>query len=103
MVCGALTRGASLCETHAEQRRRQKERARPLTPQRQAKKAGLYNYAYRQAAKLIRENATHCHICKEPFKEGDRIEADHLIAGSNEGGLAAAHRLCNQRRGQKPL
>lgn len=74
-----------------------------MSSYRAQKKSQLYNYAYRKQAKLIRETATHCHICKEPFKDGDRIEADHLIPGSNEGGLAAAHRLCNQQRGAKPL
>ena len=102
-VCGGLVRGASLCETHARERNQRKERARQASPQREEKKRNLYNYAYRQAAKALRETATHCHICKEPFRQGDRVEADHLIPGSNEGGLAAAHRLCNQRRGAKPL
>lgn len=102
LVCGGLSFG-SYCPTHEEERRRKKERERPINPQRMARKAELYNYAYRQEAKRVKAEATHCHICGQPFQAGDRVEADHLIAGSNEGGLAAAHRLCNQRRGAKPL
>ena len=103
--CGQLTINDSLCEKHRREKNQAKEKARGarVTPERKAQKSQLYNYAYRKAAAQIRATATHCHICLQPFVEGDRIEADHLLAGSNEGGLAAAHRLCNQRRGARPL
>lgn len=66
-------------------------------------KAKLYNSKYRKQAKLIRETATHCHLCGQAFVEGDRVEADHLIPNDVESPVAPAHRLCNQRRGAKPL
>jgi hypothetical protein len=100
--CGALSRGASLCETHRieQSKARDRRRARTVDTERKSK---LYNYAYRKEAKAIKETATHCHICREPFLEGDKIEADHLIAGMIGSPLAAAHRLCNQQRGNRPL
>ena len=100
--CGALTRGSSLCEIHQleQNRKRQVDRERRVDTQR---KSQLYNYAYRQEAKRIKAEATHCHICGEPFVQGDKIEADHLIAGMIGSPLAPAHRLCNQRRGNRTL
>ena len=105
-VCGTLTAGASRCPAH--EREYQANRNRTRGPRagdeaRRARKSQLYNYAYRQEAKRIKENATHCHICRKPFVEGDRVEADHLIAGMIGSPLAPAHRECNQRRGDKPL
>jgi len=100
--CGELTKGASLCQTHAQEasRKRQAQRDRRIDTQR---KSQLYNYAYRQEAKRIKEQATHCHICGMAFTLEDRVEADHLIAGMIGSPLAAAHRLCNQRRGNRTL
>lgn len=106
-VCGALTKGASRCEIHEREyiaNRNRSRGARAMAdPARQARKAQLYNYAYRQEAKRIRDTATHCHICKQAFVEGDKIEADHLIAGMADSPLAPAHRRCNQSRGNRPL
>lgn len=102
VVCGKLSTLGSRCETHEAEYRR-KRNLKNDTPQRRRAKAELYNYSYKQLAKEVKANATHCHLCGEPFKAGDIIEADHLVAGSNSGGLAGAHRLCNQRRGAKPL
>ena len=93
----------AVCKNCAADRQRKKDKARASDPVRYQRKRELYNNAYRKAAKELKATATHCHICKQPFVEGDRVEADHLIPGSNEGGLAAAHRLCNQRRGNRPL
>ena len=100
--CGALVRGDSLCEIHRAEKNQQRNRDRGQRVNKE-KKSRLYNYAYRKAAEQIRATATHCHICKEPFVEGDRIEADHIIPGLIDGPLAASHRLCNQRRGARGL
>ena len=100
--CGRLTGGGSRCEVHEREYKARRNHNRP-SYERQTKKSQLYNYAYRQEAKKIRDTATHCHICSQPFVEGDRIEADHLIAGEIGSPLAAAHRRCNQSRGDKPL
>jgi hypothetical protein len=101
-VCGKLTKESSLCEVHEREMKARRARSRQ-SPERQALKSQLYNYAYRQEAKRIRETATHCHICRQPFVEGDKIEADHLIAGDIGGALLPAHRRCNQSRGAKPI
>ena len=101
--CGVLSKNGPLCEICSAERKRKREQSRQRTPERYAKKAKLYNYAYRQAARRVKEEATHCHICGRIFVQGDRVEADHLIPGLIDGPLAAAHRACNQRRGNKPL
>jgi len=100
--CGELTRGESLCQTHALERNKRRARVRDAR-QDTERKSQLYNYAYRQEAKRIKEQATHCHICGIAFTDMDKVEADHLIAGMIGSPLAAAHRLCNQRRGNRTL
>jgi hypothetical protein len=106
-VCGTLTKGANRCEIHEAEYKANRNRsagARAVArADRSTHKSKLYNSQYRRDAKLIRDTATHCHICKQAFMEGDRVEADHIIPGDIGGPLAAAHRLCNQRRGAKPL
>ena len=103
IVCGTLARGTR-CEPHQTEYNRKKESNRTVTPERLAKKKALYgNPEYLKARKQLKETATHCHICKQPFVLGDKIEADHLIPGHPYSPLAPAHRLCNQRRGNKPL
>ena len=101
-VCGILTKGTSRCDLHEREYRQRRARAAEGRVDAQ-RKSKLYNYAYRQEAKRVKANATHCHLCKEPFLEGQPIEADHLIPGLVGSPLAAAHRICNQRRGAKPL
>jgi hypothetical protein len=101
-VCGTLTKGANRCDPHEREYRQRRANAADARVDTR-KKSQLYNYAYRQEAKRVKENATHCHLCKEPFLLGQPIEADHLQAGVSDSPLAAAHRLCNQRRGDKPL
>jgi hypothetical protein len=106
-VCGKLTGGASRCSVHEREYQASRNRSRGErasgSEARRARKSELYNYAYRQEAKRIRDTATHCHICKQPFVQGDKIEADHLIAGVAGSPLAPAHRRCNQSRGNRPL
>ena len=105
-VCGALSRAGSMCELHAAETKRKKELKRSrerAAANNRPNKSQLYNYAYRQEAKRIKAEATHCHICGKPFVLGDRVEADHLLAGVIGSPLAAAHRLCNQQRGNKPI
>ena len=82
--CGALTT-ASRCEQHA------------IT------KPVLYNKDYKRHAAYIRATATVCHLCGKEAIDGDPWTADHLDAGDPTSPLAAAHRSCNSRRGNKPL
>ena len=65
-----------------------------------------YQGAYKRLAKIVRDNATYCHICKEGSRLGDPWEADHLYPGTPVTSitqLAPAHRSCNASRGNKPL
>jgi len=101
-VCGALSRAGSLCPPHQQEAKGKKDKAKASRTD-TARKSQLYNYAYRQEAKRVKAEATHCHICSKAFTEDDRVEADHLIAGMIGSPLAAAHRLCNQRRGNRAL
>lgn len=101
LVCNRLTTGASYCSTHQAQadekeKLRQKERKKG--------KWSLYNDAnYRRVRAHLKATATHCHICKQAFINRNDITADHLIPGDPQSPLAAAHSLCNSRRGNKPL
>ena len=93
LKCGELTREKTYCQG-----------CRPIrvdSPERKAKKQQLYNNDYRKLAKLVRANAIACHLCGIPFQDGDKVEADHVIAGDPYSPLAPAHRLCNQRKGNK--
>jgi hypothetical protein len=101
--CGALTSGGSRCDNHERDYRARRNARAGDRADRRAHKSQLYNHAYRQEAKRIRETATHCHICRQAFVEGDKIEADHLLAGVADSPLAPAHRRCNQSRGDKPI
>ena len=80
-----------------------KREAQRNTAERKHKKNSLYDWEYQQRRKIVLATATHCHICGKAFTETDRVEADHLDATKKNSPLAAAHRLCNQRRGNKPI
>lgn len=101
LECGRLGRGTR-CDQH-EMEYKQRREAQRDTYARREKKKDLYNWAYQQQRKILRETATHCHICSKPFTDKSQIEADHLIPSDNNSPLAPAHRACNQRRGNKPL
>ena len=54
-----------------------------------------------RARNIIRTNATFCHLCGQPFVNGDHIEADHIIPiakGGNDSitNLRPTHRYCNR-------
>jgi hypothetical protein len=84
-------------------RERDREKKRSQDPKLQAHKRRLYSSAYKATAKIIRENATHCHICKQAFTDRTQITADHLVAGDPASPLAPAHKSCNSSRGNRPL
>jgi hypothetical protein len=91
------------CDKHESERNRKLERERN-TPERAAKKKFLYDATYRKNRALVLATATHCHLCKKLFTEGDSIQADHLypfLGGASP--LAAAHAHCNASRGNRPL
>lgn len=97
--CGQLTRNGTRCEQHDAQRKAARDATR-VRPNRRA----LYdNPDYRKRAKAVRENATVCWICKGGPRPDDAFQADHLLPGDPTSPLAAAHRSCNARRGNKPI
>ena len=94
--CGALSYG-SRCEIH----QRRVEQLRDV--RRAEKKRVLYNSEYRKQAAYVRATAITCHICGDGARLDDPWQADHLNAGDPSSPLAAAHRSCNAKRGDKPL
>ena len=99
--CGTLSR-ATRCPQH-QQAHDQAKAARQDTPARRAKKAALYNPAYKRQAQWIRNTAIACHLCGGGAKPGDPWQADHIVPSDPNSPLAPAHRSCNARRGNKPL
>lgn len=100
LVCGALTQGLSRCDKHqSEWQVLEGIRLKEM----KSRRPNLYDSQYRKKAKAIRETALFCHLCKEPARHNDPFTADHLVAGDPDSPLAAAHRSCNSRRGNKPL
>lgn len=91
------------CAACRKQYERDRERKRYEDPVFRARKQLLYSSAYKATAKIIKANATHCHICKEAFTDRSQITADHLIPGDPASPLAPAHKGCNSRRGNRPL
>ena len=71
--------------------------------QRRTRTHHFYGGDYRRRRAEVIANATHCHLCKQPLTLSDQVEADHLVPGDPASPLTPAHRLCNQRRGNKPL
>ena len=98
--CGRLTKG-NRCPQHqqiADGKRNQR-----WSEIKKTRKQQLYGTEYRKRAKEVKASATHCHLCLKPFQHEDRIEADHILPGDPSSPLAAAHRECNQKRGDMPL
>ena len=100
--CGKLTRNPSRCDDCRRGRQRAIDQARD-TPERRAKKRALYGGTYPARRKALLATATICHICNQPPRPGDPLEADHIYPGDPGSPLAPAHRSCNQARGNKPL
>ena len=94
--CGVLSDG-SRCEIHT----RRVEQLRDI--KRAGKKRALYNSDYRKQAAIVRATAIACHLCGDGARLNDPWQADHLDAGNPASPLAAAHRSCNAKRGDKPL
>ena len=97
LVCGKLTRGANRCEDHQPPKRDYSVR--------NAKKreTGQYSGDYRRRAKMVRDSAVICHICRQGYRPYDPWQADHIIPGNPESELAPAHRSCNASRGNRLL
>lgn len=94
--CGKLS-----LETRCEEHSKRIEQLRDV--RRAEKKKVLYNSRYRKMAAYVRATAIVCHICGDGARMADPWQADHLDAGNPDSPLAAAHRSCNAKRGDKPL
>ena len=94
--CGKLS-----YESRCEEHRKRVEQLRDV--RRAEKKKTLYNSDYRKRAAIVRATAIVCHICGDGARANDPWQADHLDAGNPDSPLAAAHRSCNAKRGDKPL
>ena len=92
LTCGALHHNSSRCDTCQLQRDNQRTRNRNRKH---------YDYTYRKAAKVVRDNAKFCWICGEGARPDDPWQADHLIPADLHSPLAPAHRSCNARRGNR--
>lgn len=99
--CGALTSVGNRCATHQQVINDLHEVRRSSVK----KATGQYSGDYRKRAEWIRQTAIVCHICGDGARFDDPWEADHINPGE-DGSVAelrAAHRSCNQKRGNKPL
>lgn len=94
--CGKLSY-ESRCEVHTRKMQQLKDIRTA------EKKKVLYNSHYRKQAKAVRATAIVCHICGDGARANDPWQADHINATDPNSPLAAAHRSCNARRGNKPL
>ena len=90
LTCGDPTTQPPYCSTHRTIKQRK--------PQSHSR---LYNNQYRKAARVIRENATHCWICKGQPTVSDPIQADHVTTGDPTSILLPIHRSCNTRRQER--
>jgi hypothetical protein len=102
LKCKAIyTARSEYCDDCRLERKPRTPAPRIETPARRQRKALLYNSNYRARAKIVRESATHCHICKQVFTDRKDIQADHLVPGDPSSPLAAAHRFCNASKGDR--
>lgn len=92
------------CQATRDEKKKKATPPRVYSRERRIKKSLMYGGDYLRRARVVRATATACHICQKPFKPDDVIHADHLIpALGSDSPLAAAHKYCNESRGNKPL
>ena len=104
LKCKAIfTARSEYCEACRFERKPREQKPRIESPERKKRKSLLYNNHYKQQARLLKETATHCHLCLQPFTDRAEIQADHLQPGNPFSALAPAHARCNASRGNRPL
>jgi hypothetical protein len=102
LKCKAIfTARSEYCDTCRLERKPREQKPRVYSAERKIKKALLYDGGYRARAKVVRETATHCHICLKAFTDRKEIQADHLVPGNPDSPLAPAHRTCNASKGNR--
>jgi len=90
--CRRLTTNGTYCHACDTTRQALRNQSRPH-----------YAGDYRKRRNELLETATTCWICGNPPTLDDPLTADHLVPGHPASPLAAAHRSCNSRRGNKPV
>jgi hypothetical protein len=104
LKCKAIfTFRSEYCDSCRLEKKPREQKPRIETPERKARKRLLYNPTYKKIARGIKETATTCHLCRQPFTDRNQIQADHLIPGDPSSPLLAAHARCNASRGNKEL
>lgn len=101
LECGVLTSGGNRCVEHQNLVESLHNAKRNLVK----KATGQYSGSYRAKAKLVRDTALFCHICFDGARVDDPWVADHANPGEfgSVADLRAAHKSCNEKRGNKPL
>ena len=93
--CGVLTDSGNRCPQHQSAfQAKLDERRKPNRKH--------YSGDYPKRAKQVRDTATICWICKQPFTDRTQITADHYYPGIPNSPLLPAHKSCNSSRGNKP-
>ena len=108
LECGALSY-ETRCPTHlAQYQARRSERFQSIS--RKEKKKFLYSADYQRRAKPLRETATHCYLCGEPFTDRTQIQIDHcfpsmasthLATSYAHESLAPSHATCNRAKSNR--
>jgi hypothetical protein len=93
--CGTLVEKGNRCQKH------QSEYIAKLDQKRKPNRTH-YSSDYRKRAKQVRETATICWLCKQPFTDKKQITADHYYPGVPDSPLLPAHKSCNSSRGNNP-
>lgn len=93
--CGILVDKGNRCANHA------REYQAKIDARKQPNRKH-YSGNYKKRAKLVRETAEICWLCKEGARPNDPWTADHYFPGMADSPLLAAHLSCNSSRGNKP-
>ena len=102
LVCGKLSRNGSRCEVHQAQL----DQAHEARRARVKKETKQYSGSYNRLARIVRQTATQCAICKLGALPNDTWQADHIVPASEVYSLdqlQAVHASCNRARGNKAL
>jgi 5-methylcytosine-specific restriction endonuclease McrA len=81
---------------------RHRNKARDADPARAAKKAALYNSAYKKQRNLLKKTGGICYLCGEVVPSGTG-QADHIFPSDMNSPLAITHSYCNQSKGNKNI
>ena len=91
--CGQLTRGRNRCDHHYRLY---------LVKYEATRNRQHYKGDYQRRAKQVRDYASVCWLCLQPFTDRSQIEADHYYPSDPQSPLLPAHKTCNNKRGNTP-